>query len=200
MGRRKKDGSSKQSGVGRGGIKPPDNTGKKYVKHLSKEEDGRRNNYGQKPTIYQDLDGDSIKKMCSIGCTKAEVASVLGVAQLTLDKYIKEEYGVSFTEFYKVYADGFKMSLRRMQYKSALGEKDPDGNKYIVTPSIPMQIWLGKQYLDQKDKHEQTIEDKTNIPQFEWADAEDVTDIKQLDEKEEQNEDDSFEGTPSDEQ
>ena len=198
MGRKRKDGSSKITGVGRGGIKPPDNTGKKYKPHADPENDGRR--FNSKPTIYQDLDGDAIKNMCSIGCTQVEIASVLGVHTDTLKKYITEEYGVSWNEFYKVYADGFKMSLRRMQYKSALGEKDEDGNKYIVTPSIPMQIWLGKQYLDQKDKHQQTIEDKTNIPQFEWADAEDVTNIKQLNETEEQDEDDSFEEEVGDDQ
>lgn len=202
MGRNKKDGSNKGTGVGRGGIKPPDNTGKKYKRHIPLEEDKRTQREWYKPTIYQDLDGEAIKKMCSIGCTQAEIASICGVSTVTLQKYIDEEFGVSWNEFYSTYADGFKMSLRRMQYKSALGEKSPDGEKYIVTPSVPMQIWLGKQYLDQKDKHETILDDKTSIPTFEWADATDVTNQKQLNDAEtkEQDETDSIEGTSEDDQ
>jgi hypothetical protein len=178
----------------------PNNTGKKYKKHVSPEEDGRR--FGSKPSIYQDLDGDQIKKMCSIGCTKAEIASIMGVSVDTIDKYIKEFFNMGFSEFYKTYADGFKMSLRRMQYKSAMGEYDEEIGKYTLTPSVPMQIWLGKQYLDQKDKHENVIEDKTNIPQFEWADAEDVTEQKQLEDGQETEENylDSYEGEVEDDQ
>lgn len=202
MGRRKKDGSSKQSGVGRGGIKPPDNTGKTYKRHIPKELDKRTYYEGGKPSIYQDLDGEQIKKMCSIGCTKAEIMSVLGVSEPTLNKYLAEEFEMGFTEFYKTFADGFKMSLRRMQYKSAMGEYDEEIGKYTLAPSVPMQIWLGKQYLDQKDKHENVIEDKTNIPQFEWADAEDITNQKQLEDGQslEENEGDSLEEADSSEE
>ena len=200
MGRRRKDGSSSEKGLGRGGVTPPDNTGKKYKRHVPKELDGRRNN--SRPEVYHDVDVEELKKLCSIGCTQKEVEAVTGFQQKMIDKHLREYLGMTWGEFFRENAEGFKMSLRRMQYKSAMGDKDEEGNKYNIVPSVPMQIWLGKQFLGQKDKHEQVIEDKTNIPQFQWADAIDVTEQKQLEdgEEEEQDETDSAEGTSEDDQ
>lgn len=78
------------------------------------------------------IDYETVKKLASIMCTEKEIASFLGCDERTLQR---DE------EFCRVYKEGKetgKMSLRRMQWK--LAEK-----------SFAMAIFLGKQYLGQKD-------------------------------------------------
>jgi hypothetical protein len=90
-----------------------------------------------------------LEVLCKVQCTREECAAALDVAPSTLDERIKEETGSGFQEFYKKYSLGGKTSLRRAQYKKAL-----EGNTAI-------QIWLGKQYLGQADKHDLDAKVKT---------------------------------------
>jgi hypothetical protein len=63
----------------------------------------------------------------------------------TLTKWcIEDTYDKSFSDIYKSLSEGGKSSLRRWQFKKA-----QDG-------SVPMLIWLGKQYLGQRDRTEYT--------------------------------------------
>ena len=78
---------------------------------------------------------DAVEKLSNIQCTQEEIASFLGLSVRTLQR--DEE----FCRIYKKGQDNGKMSLRRMQYK--LAEKNPT-----------MAIWLGKQYLKQRDTFE----------------------------------------------
>jgi len=172
--------------------------GAKNKRHIPKELDKRKNNH--QPEKFVDL--EKVKELCSIGCTMREVESVMRLSHDTIERRIIQETGGGWKLFFKNHASEFKMSLRRLQMRSAEGDYDIDNKKYSVLPSVAMQIWLGKQFLEQKDKHETVIEDKTNIPQFEWADAVDVTNQKQLDngEEEEDGEADSDEGVASDDE
>ena len=82
------------------------------------------------------IDYDTVEKLASIMCTQEEIASYLDISTRTLQKD---------TEFLRIYKKGIdkgRMSVRRQQYKAA-----EDGN-------TTMQIWLGKQYLGQRDKHD----------------------------------------------
>ena len=81
------------------------------------------------------LDYEAIEKLAAIQCTQDEIASFLDVSVRTLQR--DEE----FCRIYKKGQDNGKMSLRRMQYK--LAEKNPT-----------MAIFLGKQYLGQRDNVE----------------------------------------------
>ena len=95
------------------------------------------------------LDYELIKKLSYIQCTQLEIASVLDVAINTLRK------DNDFLPIYKKGQEEGKMSLRRLQWKSA-----DKGN-------VTMQIWLGKQYLGQKDKKEISgDEDKPMLIKF----------------------------------
>lgn len=89
-----------------------------------------------------EIDYSLVENLCAIQCTGEEVASVLGIDYDTLNARIKEEYDVSFSEYYKKHAETGKMSLRRLQWRAA-----ERGN-------VSMLIWLGKQYLGQTDKQE----------------------------------------------
>jgi len=169
---------------------------KKYKRNTPVELDKRKNNH--RPSVRSKIDYEEVKRLCSIGCTQAEVASFLEISHDVLEKDIFEVHGIKWREYFKEHSNKFKVSLRRLQFRSAEGDYDEDGNKYRIFPSIPMQIWLGKQFLGQKDRQEVEHNEKTNIPLFEWADAEDVTNQKHLDEKTNE-EIDSYEDTDVDE-
>ena len=80
--------------------------------------------------------------LCSIQCTYLEICDILEVSDKTLNNWCRETYKQTFSEVFKKKSATGKASLRRMQYKNA-----ENGN-------ATMQIWLGKQYLGQKDKQE----------------------------------------------
>lgn len=79
--------------------------------------------------------------MCGIMCTKEEIADIFDVDENTLNSWCKQTYGDTFSVVYKKKTSNGKMSLRRFQFKQA--EKNST-----------MAIWLGKQWLGQKDYQE----------------------------------------------
>ena len=81
----------------------------------------------------KEIDYTAVEKLASIQCTQEEIANFLGISVRTLQR--DEE----FCRLYKKGMDNGKMSLRRTQFKIA--EK---GN-------ASMAIFLGKQYLGQRD-------------------------------------------------
>jgi hypothetical protein len=114
-----------------------------------------------------ELNDDTLQKIAAlrkIQCTEEEAASVLGVSQPTFSRFLNKHKKASEAWDHGVNAG--KVSLRRMQYK--LAEK---GN-------ATMLIWLGKQYLGQKDQRH--IEGETRSVNYnisdspseaDWADA-----------------------------
>lgn len=83
------------------------------------------------------IDYESVERLAGIMCTQEEIASFLGLSVRTLQR------DKEFCRVYKKGLDKGKMSLRRKQF--LMSETNPT-----------MAIWLGKQYLDQKDKQEQS--------------------------------------------
>lgn len=88
------------------------------------------------------IDYDLVKKLANIQCTQKEIASVIGCTDRTLQN--DEEFMRVFNEA----RENGKASLRRIQWKHA--EKSP-----------AMAIFLGKQYLGQRDNLE--IDNKNEI-------------------------------------
>lgn len=101
----------------------------------------------------KEIDFDLVEKLCQIQCTGEEIASVLSINYDTLNNRVKEIHKVNFSDYIKRFASTGKASLRRMQWKSA--EK---GN-------TSMLIWLGKQYLDQREpeRNEVVTDDKLDV-------------------------------------
>ena len=83
---------------------------------------------------------EELEKLARLQCTQEEIASFFGCSIDTIQRRMKDDE--EFCGAYKKGVDEGKMSLRRAQFKAALG-----GN-------VTMQIWLGKQYLGQSDKQE----------------------------------------------
>lgn len=106
-----------------------------------------------------EIDWKEVNEMCKIQCTGEEIAGVLGIDYDTLLAHIKEKGYESFSDYLKKYGATGRMSLRRRQYKAAV----EDGN-------TAMQIWLGKQYLGQREKQDVSlgkINDADKL-KFEW--------------------------------
>ena len=91
-----------------------------------------------------EIDYATVEKLANIQCTQDEIASFLGVSTRTLQRDEK------FMELFNKGRDNGKMSLRRIQWKHA-------------EQSATMAIWLGKQYLGQKDIIEATTTGETKI-------------------------------------
>lgn len=86
-----------------------------------------------------EIDWVIFETACKLLATKEEIMNLLNVKELTLDRRIKERYSDTFEGVLKKLAGNTKLSLRRFQFQ--LAEKN-----------VAMAIWLGKQYLGQKDK------------------------------------------------
>lgn len=97
-------------------------------------------NKGGRPRI--EIDMNQLTAACQIQCTAEECASLFDCSVDTLDRRLKEEGWEGFADFYKRHSENGRSSLRRMQWQSA-----KDGN-------VTMQIWLGKQMLEQRDKQD----------------------------------------------
>lgn len=72
-------------------------------------------------------------------CTGEEIASLLDISYDTLQRRVIELGYESYAEWYKKYSVDALKALRRWQLESA-----KKGN-------ATMQIWLGKQYLGQRE-------------------------------------------------
>lgn len=88
-----------------------------------------------------DIDEDNFKKLCGLQCTLSEIASFFRCSEDTVERWCRRELKMSFAEAFKMHSAGGKISLRRWQFKMA-------------EHSVPMAIWLGKQYLGQRDSQE----------------------------------------------
>ncbi|MDE7198801.1 MAG: hypothetical protein K2O15_07945 [Lachnospiraceae bacterium] len=84
----------------------------------------------------KEIDQAEFEKLCSLQCTKAEIAGFFNVSEDTVERWCKRTYRESFAVVFATKRSGGKISLRRSQFR--LAEKDSR-----------MAIWLGKQYLEQ---------------------------------------------------
>jgi RNA binding exosome subunit len=95
----------------------------------------------------KDIDFKALDKLCEFQCTEIEAAGFFGVSVDTLERRVIEKTTLTFADYFKQKRGSGKASLRRRQWQKAM------------TGNPTMLIWLGKQYLDQKDKNELTGKD-----------------------------------------
>jgi hypothetical protein len=96
------------------------------------------------------INKEQFEKLCGLQCTKEEICGWFGITDKTLDRFCKETYDLGFSEVFKQKREAGKISLRRAQFR--LAEK-----------SASMAIFLGKNYLGQKDTQElETNNSKVN--------------------------------------
>ena len=93
------------------------------------------------------INKDQFENLCRLQCTEAEICGWFGVVDKTLVAWCRRTYGKTFQEVFQEKRQGGKISLRRTQWR--LAEK-----------SAAMSIWLGKQYLGQRDPDKEIQEEK----------------------------------------
>ncbi len=87
----------------------------------------------------KELDPQLVEDLARIQCTDAEIAAALHVSPALI--VARKQSDLEFLNAYEKGREEGKTSLRRLQWKNAKA-----GN-------TTMQIWLGKQYLGQRDMH-----------------------------------------------
>lgn len=120
---------------------------------------------GRPKLVLNDTGKAVITNMAAIMCTDEEIAACLGVS---IDTLTREENAAAFAECKEKGAGDGKKSLRRIQFEIA-----KKGN-------AAMAIWLGKQWLGQKEPERQettdNVEDLTALGDMLQVDDEGDTD------------------------
>lgn len=93
-----------------------------------------------------EIDKSAFEKLCAIFCTEEEIAGFFNCSVDTIERWCKRTYGVSFADIYKIKCAPGKISIRRYQFQQA--EHSP-----------AMAIFLGKNYLGQRDFNEEDYTD-----------------------------------------
>lgn len=96
----------------------------------------KEKNKGGRPK--KQIKKEMFENMCAIQCTKDEICSILNIDEKTLTRWCKDTYNEGFSDIYKKKSKIGLMSLRRYQFEHA-------------KKNTTMAIFLGKQYLGQKD-------------------------------------------------
>jgi len=91
------------------------------------------------------IDWDQFDKLCALQCTKLEIASFFDMSDDTLSRRVKESFDCTFAELYDQKKLRGRVSIRRKQYEMAMA-----GDRSLL-------IWIGKNWLGQSDKLEQSI-------------------------------------------
>lgn len=97
------------------------------------------------------VDWKVFEALCSVQCTRTEIASKMNIPSATLDRQIKKQYGATFKEVFSRFKDIGKTSLRSWMFGAA------------QKGSVPMMIHLSKQYLDHTDKVETEMNANMNV-------------------------------------
>lgn len=85
-----------------------------------------------------EIDKKQFENLCGLQCTKEEICGFFEVTDKTLENWCRRTYNAGFSEVFRQKRGKGKISLRRSQFR--LAEKNAN-----------MAIWLGKQYLGQRD-------------------------------------------------
>ena len=94
----------------------------------------------------KDINQGQFEGLCRIQCTLSEIADIFDCSEDTIERWCRRTYKMRFADTFKKFSAGGKMSLRRIQFK--LAEKSP-----------AMAIWLGKQYLGQREFYEEQVKE-----------------------------------------
>ncbi len=104
-----------------------------------------------------DIDWDEVGKYLQAQCSATGIAGILGISVDTFYVRCKQDLNMDFSAFAAQKKGEGKELLRNQQFIMAMG-----GN-------TTMAIWLGKQYLDQKDKQNIEHSGEINVNPKTWV-------------------------------
>lgn len=98
------------------------------------------------------IEKDKFEYLCKLMCTQEEICGFFGCHTDTLDRFIKQNYGEEYTfnRIYPILSANGKISLRRNQFE-------------LSKTNASMAIFLGKQYLDQREYTDATIHERISV-------------------------------------
>ena len=96
-------------------------------------------NKGGRPR--KEIDKKEFEKLCALQCTQEEIAGFFECDTDTIQNWCKREYKKGFSEIFSQKRGIGAISLRRKQWQ-------------LADHSAAMAIFLGKNYLGQRDKFE----------------------------------------------
>ena len=99
------------------------------------------------------IDKSNFEKLCQMQCTLEEIAGFFDCCDDTINNWCKEVYDDNFSGVYKKKSMAGKISLRRNQFK-------------IAENNASMAIFLGKQYLGQRDNVEVEHKDLSKVEEL----------------------------------
>lgn len=99
------------------------------------------------------IDWDLVDRLLMAGCKGTEVAARVGIHSDTLYRRVEQQYDVLFTDYAAKLKEKGNTFLREAQMTNALS-----GN-------TTMQVWLGKQRLEQRENPEDKY-DPATVNQF----------------------------------
>lgn len=92
----------------------------------------------------KEIDKKQFEQLCAMQCTEDEICAFFDVTDKTLTNWCKREYKQGFSDVFKQKRQKGHISLRRHQFE--LAKTNPT-----------MAIFLGKNYLGQKDKQDEEL-------------------------------------------
>ena len=98
----------------------------------------------------KEIDQKQFENLCGLQCTLEEICGWFDVCSDTLETWCKRTYKRSFSEVFSQKRGAGKISLRRSQWR--LAEKN-----------ATMAIFLGKQFLGQRDSVDVAVTDAKGI-------------------------------------
>lgn len=97
------------------------------------------------------INKQEFENLCAIQCTEEEICAVFGVDDMTLARWVKDNYeGRRFSEVFREKRAGGRSSLRRRQWN-------------LAETNATMAIWLGKNWLGQRDDIVQSMDARNDI-------------------------------------
>lgn len=98
----------------------------------------------------KEIDRKQFENLCGLQCTKEEICAFFELTDKTLESWCKRTYDKGFSEVFREKRGLGKISLRRSQFE-------------LAKKNATMAIWLGKQYLDQRDQVQVEIRKENNL-------------------------------------
>ena len=118
---------------------------------------------GAESILAKNVDWDQFDKLCAIMATLSDIAGFFDCSEDTIERAVKRVKKCGFADYIKRKSAKGVVSLRRKQYEIAM------------TGNPTMLIWLGKQYLGQRDRQAHELTGKDGGP-IETADKTKLTD------------------------
>lgn len=92
----------------------------------------------------KNIDQQQFENLCALQCTEEEICGWFDICEDTLNSWCKRTYKLCFSDVFKQKRGKGKISLRRHQFR-------------LAESNATMAIWLGKQYLNQRDQIDASV-------------------------------------------